>query len=166
LIEEPFNERDRCIVGIQIDILSREIQSLFSLSRMDYDPEKVRRIIYEAGLISSYKSTSILKTNCLLNQLMSYVDLRIDGNFNMLPYIGFLIRNGFSQKKEWTSTVFLVENILLRSKNPSIKKLEKDFGNKLLMIWLKSSNISKSVLSLYKASFKLSLVRIQWRIDN
>lgn len=128
--EEPFNERDRlyCWDPNRYPNLEKLPIALFPFHVWDYDSEKIRKIIYDVGLISSYKSSSMLRTNCLLNQLMSYVDLRIDGNFNMLPYIGFLIRNGFSDKKKWKSTVFLVEKILLRSKNPSIKKLEKDFG--------------------------------------
>lgn len=128
--EEPFNEADRlyCWNPNRYPNLEQLPIALFPFHVWDYDSEKIRHIIYDAGLISSYKNSSMLNTNCLLNQLMSYIDFKIDGNFNMLPYIGFLIRNGFSEKKKWKSIVFLVENILLKSKKSSIKKLEKDFG--------------------------------------
>jgi hypothetical protein len=127
MMNAPFTELDRSYFW-DPSRYPRESRPrvYFPLHVWKYNSEGIRQEIFEAGLISSMKNTSMLKTNCKLNFLMSYIDKQVDGHFNMLPYISSLIRQGQAEKKKWVVPMFLLENVLLKRKRPSIRHLEKE----------------------------------------
>lgn len=74
----------------------------------EYNQSEVIQKVVELGLISSKKFASPVHSNCLLNWLMMYSDLK---NFGYNPYLfefAKLIREGRADKKRW----FIIDKIL------------------------------------------------------
>lgn len=134
MFEPPFTKEDRtyCWNPAEYPDDCEIPQMFYPFHVWEYNSEKMRREIYDAGLISSYKKTSPLRSNCKMNILMAYIDYQIDGYFNILPYFSFLIRHGLAEKKEWSKPIKILEGFLLKlgnlgkvGKNSSVRKLEK-----------------------------------------
>ena len=126
----PFDDMDRsyCWDPGRFPGLTTYPRALFPFHVWEYNAERMREEIYQAGLISSRKNTSMFKTNCKLNFLMVYIDMKIDGYFNMLPYLSFLIRSGLADGRKLRAILFVLENFLMKRKNSAIRQLERDLG--------------------------------------
>jgi hypothetical protein len=100
MYENPFTDEDRSYFWNpkRYPAGSKFPRMIFPYHVWDYDALKMRREIHQMGLVKDYKKTSPMDSNCKLNYIMSYIDMHIDGYFNMLPYFSFQIRNGMMDK--------------------------------------------------------------------
>ena len=129
MMNDPFDDLDRSYCWDPGRYPESAIPTvLFPFHVWDYNSEQIRQEIYDAGLISSLKNTSMLKTNCKLNFLMAYVDMHVEGYFNMQPYLSFLIRHKLADRKKWVVPMFLLDNFLVKQEKPVIRQIEKILG--------------------------------------
>lgn len=130
MYKAPFTEQDRIYFWNpkSYPAGSEFPQMLFPYHVWEYNADLFRKTIVEEGYIESYKKTSPANTNCELNLLMAYIDYQIDGYFDMLPYLGILVRHNFMKKEEWGKIIPLLENVLLKFRHPKLKMIEKHLG--------------------------------------
>ncbi len=129
MYQEPFTEEDRnyCWNPKKYPEGTKFPRILAPLHVWDYNVENIKKEIISAGLTTE-KNYGPAETNCYLNFFMTFIDYRLNGYFNMLPYISYLIRNGFGGKEAWTKTIRIVNFFAPLTKHPKIKEIEKKLG--------------------------------------
>jgi hypothetical protein len=80
-----------------------------------YDQAATMRTVVELGLASSRKSASPVHSNCPLNWLLMYSDLKNLGYNPYMPEFSALIRQGKASRRYWSFMVPVV-NFMIRSR--------------------------------------------------
>lgn len=81
----------------------------------EYDQEQTMRLVVELGLVSSRKNASPVHSNCPINWLLMYSDLKNLGYNPYAPEFAALIRNGKARRSTWRLMQPLV-NFMIRRK--------------------------------------------------
>ncbi|MBN1652717.1 MAG: hypothetical protein JXA30_02965 [Deltaproteobacteria bacterium] len=128
MLQGPFTERDleSVLPSPDISFMDNVPRVLCPLHVWDYSVEDIRRTLQAENLIVKSKS-STLKTNCLLNIPMLYLDYNINGYNPYIFELSCLIREGHVKKEEWKNKM-AIGNFLFKTRIfslPILKDIEK-----------------------------------------
>ncbi len=136
MYSEPFNEEERscCWNPKRFDISQcgkeRVPRVLAPLHVWNYNTDTIRDELNREGLLSRKKSSPV-DTNCYLNFLMCYIDYRLDGYLNMLPFVSHLIRHGFmgeKEREEWKNVSTIISCTSSFFTPAKLKEVEKSLS--------------------------------------
>jgi hypothetical protein len=131
MLQGPFSEEELESVLPPLDIAAMDDvpRVLCPMHVWDYNVDTIRESLQAEDLLIKSKS-STLKTNCLLNVPMIYLDYAINGYNPYIFELSGLIRDGYVRREEWKNKMRM-SNFLFRNRlfiSPMLKNVEKKLG--------------------------------------